>query len=382
MIAMLRQINRIVGRHAGKLLAAGLVGVGAYNWCLWLRDRALAARLRDERSHVPALTRTPKVSALVAAWNEHDHIDAHIRSFLVLPYPDIELILCAGGADDTLERARRYASARVIVLEQRPGEGKQRALARCLEHAAGEIIYLTDADCRYVGDALARLIAPLVEDGEQASTGGSRPLDEQTSRLLPNYLWASDVVASVRNSTYSEGLLGRNAAVTRAALERSGGLNFVAHTGTDYHLARRLIGSGIAIRYVGESVVPTEYPETLGVYRRKQSRWLRNLLLYGPRYGATRDVRATLRTIATGVLMLLAPLMALVVGSGALVLWSLLLTQAVCAKLRYILFTARLYQWPIPLRPLAGLVPLTLIDFVVWALPIFDLLSARWRDQW
>ncbi len=382
MLQMLSQINQMVNRAAGKLLFIGLAGVGIYNWRLWQRDRALAVRLRNERPSVPALSRTPQVSALVAAWDEHDHIDAHICSFLALHYPDVELILCAGGTDDTLARARRYANERVIVLEQQPGEGKQRALARCLERASGEIIYLTDADCIYVEEALIRLLAPLVEEGEQVATGGSRPLDEQAGKLLPSYLWASDVVSSAHRPIYADGLLGRNAAITRQALDGGGGFDFPARTGTDYQLAQRLLRGGCVIRYVGGSVVPSEYPETLSTYRRKQSRWLRNLLIHGSRYRAKRDVYVTLRTVATGLAMVFAPLAALVFGGGVLAPWLLLVAHAASSKLRYMLFTAWLHRRPVSIRLIAGIVPLTLIDFAIWALPILDLFDPKRREQW
>jgi cellulose synthase/poly-beta-1,6-N-acetylglucosamine synthase-like glycosyltransferase len=367
---------------AGWAFLAGLVGIGLYNWRLWRHDKTLATQQRDSRSSAPVLSRTPKVSVLVAAWNEQAHIDAHIRSFMALQYPQIELIICAGGSDDTLARARHYACPTIIILEQQAGEGKQRSLARCFEYASGEIICLTDADCLYTDEALIRLLEPLVEDGEQAATGVSRPLDTQAHKLLPDYVWASDVFAGAHSPQYSAGLLGRNAAMTRQALERSGGLGFTAQTGTDYQLARRLIDSGVAIRYVGNSIVPTEYPETLSVYRRKQSRWLRNLLIYGRRYQAQRDVYLTVRTIATGALMLLSPLTALVFGRSVLVIWALLVAHATASKLRYLAFTARLYRRAVSARLIAGLIPLTLIDFVIWALPILDLFSVKRRNQW
>lgn len=376
------QIKRVVGRYTNKLLLVGLIGVSVYNWWLWQRDKALAERLLVERLRVPKLSPMPRVSTLVAAWNEHDHIDNHIRSFLALSYPAIELILCAGGTDDTLQRARCYAGERVTVLEQRPGEGKQRALRRCLKYASGEIFYLTDADCIYVDEALIRLLAPLVEEGEQAATGGSRPLAGQAGRLLPGYLWASDVMSRARTPVYCEGLLGRNTAITRCALDQSGGFAFTAPIGTDYQLARQLVNAGIKIRHVNASIVPSEYPETLQVYRRQRSRWLRSLLIHGLRHGAKHDVQVTLKTIVTGMVMLLMPLATVAFGSAVLVPWSLLVAHAAVSKLRYALFTARLYQHPVPRRLLIGIVPLVLIDFVIWALPILDLLNPKRRNQW
>ena len=82
----------------------------------------------------------PKVSVLVAAWNEADNIDQLVESFNALSYPNRELVLCAGGADDTYGRAGRWSGPRVKVDEQRPGEGKQAALRRTLPKADGEIV--------------------------------------------------------------------------------------------------------------------------------------------------------------------------------------------------------------------------------------------------
>ena len=45
------------------------------------------------------------------------------------------------------------------------------ALARCYDRSSGEIIYLTDADCLFDGEALARLLAPIMNEGEQVTTG-------------------------------------------------------------------------------------------------------------------------------------------------------------------------------------------------------------------
>ncbi|NJK33015.1 MAG: glycosyltransferase [Deltaproteobacteria bacterium] len=88
---------------------------------------------------------------LVAAWHEADHIGAHIAAFQALRYPNKELILCAGGADGTCAIAQGCANESIHILEQMPGEGKQRALRRCYAAASGELIYLTDADCLLIG---------------------------------------------------------------------------------------------------------------------------------------------------------------------------------------------------------------------------------------
>lgn len=379
----IRQLERRSRRYVVATGAIGLVGVAGHNVRRWRNDTGLLTGAQPTLGPpVSVWPEQPRVSVLVAAWNEARHIDHHIRSFLCLRYSNVELIICAGGNDDTLARANAYASQRVLVIEQHAGDGKQRALARCFQHATGDIMYLTDTDCRYNDTSFHRVLAPLVCDGEHVATGVSRPLEDQLDRILPLHIWAADATSSLRFGSYVGGLLGRNAALTRHALDVSGGMGFIARTGTDYQLAQRLLASGFRIRYVGASVVESEYPETVQSYRRKQSRWLRNLAIHGRRYGADDDVRVTQKTIATGLMMTLAPLFALLAGVSLLVPWLVLVTHAAAARVHYARLATGLAGRPLPLRYVAVVVPLTLLDFVVWALPLFDLCDPRRRDQW
>jgi cellulose synthase/poly-beta-1,6-N-acetylglucosamine synthase-like glycosyltransferase len=371
-----------LNRHALRLLACGAIAVVIRQWRQWPRDKVAVEQRCAERRVLPVLARTPRVSVLVAAWNEEANIEAYIGSFLRLSYPCIELILCAGGSDPTLDVARRHEGEKIIVLEQAAGEGKQRSLARCLERASGDLIYLSDADCILSDEALLRLLAPIVNEGEAVASGKVRPLDTQLASPLPYYLWAADVASSLRQPPYGQGLQGANSCVTRVALDQIGGLSFPAPTGTDYHLARRLIGAGLRIRNVGASVVATEYPESLGVYRRRQSRWLRNLLTYGRQYGAQSDVRSTLKTITVGVAMLCMPSVCALCGRVVMIGWLLLLCNTLCAKARYIGMTARLMGTAPPRRLWLALLPLSLADFAVWASPCIDMLSNRRRRRW
>ncbi len=379
---MLQKIYKFISRHAGKALLPGLAVVAGYNWKLWQRDRELIATMQEETKYKPTLAHVPKVSAIVAAWNEHDHIDAFLCSFLALSYLDIELIICAGGTDDTLERARQYQSDCITVIEQIPGEGKQHALARCMEYVTGEIIYLTDADCRFSDEALNYLLEALLEDDTAIATGTIRPLDEQQDKLLPLYRWATDVAATLYRDTDSSGLLGQNAAIKRYAIESIGGMDFPAPTGTDYQLSRRLIDGGFTIRFVPSSVVPAHYAQTLREYRSRQSRWLRNLILYGWKYGAQEDLFVTIQTMSIGTVMLFTPLTSIVFGRAVLIPWAMLVAHAASSKLRYTQCLALVHQRSLPPKLFASLVPLTLVDFAIWALPILDLLNTKRRKQW
>src|SRR5262249_44241137 len=184
------------------------------------------------------------VSVLVAAWNEATNIDRHIQSFLELRYPNKELILCAGGGDSTYQQASRWSNAQVAVLKQQPGEGKQRSLRRCLKRAGGEVIFLTDADCMLSDEAFERTLHPVVCGVEQACSGTHRPFPEQIVKPFVTIQAASQIYSAMHGPAYSAGLSGANCAIERSLLERSGGLNVSATTGTDYVLAKMLTRAG------------------------------------------------------------------------------------------------------------------------------------------
>jgi cellulose synthase/poly-beta-1,6-N-acetylglucosamine synthase-like glycosyltransferase len=363
---------------------AGIAAIAAYNWHV-------------RRTHNPeALTRSgvdrtlvhlndanlPCVSALVAAWNEADNIEEHIESFRRLRYPHKELILCAGGDDQTFERATSFHDDHIRVIRQEPGEGKQQALAKAFRYAAGSVIYLTDADCLFTDHAFEQVLTPIIAGQDEVATGTSHPLARQRGQILPTHLWARDFAVTSTAPEYTEGLLGRNAAITRAALMRAGGLDFDAPTGTDYQLAKRLLSHGLKIRFVPESSVPSTYPATFQDYRNRQSRWLRNLLLFGPDYQARSDVVATTKTLLLAIAMTTLPLFGLVLGRVPVLVWVALMMHSVMARLRYMERLDRVEPGVTPGAYSVLVVPLTFLDYLVSALPVVELISKRKRKRW
>lgn len=243
----------------------------------------------------------PLVSVLLPAWEEEALLGRCLDALLRISEPSLEVVVCAGGTDGTLEVAQRYAGPRVIVLEQRDGEAKQGALRRCLGASRGEIIYLTDADTVVPADVLQALVEPVLRGDAAATTGPSRPLPEQCANPFALFCWSLDYQWRVlwrarRRRTLQEGrpfttrwLLGRNAAVGRDALLDAGGFAEPAQIGTDVHLARALLHYGHAIQYV-RAAVETDFLTSPREYVRQQSRWFRAPLLHARRFGADRDV--------------------------------------------------------------------------------------------
>ncbi|MBV9357766.1 MAG: glycosyltransferase family 2 protein, partial [Chloroflexi bacterium] len=307
------------------------------------------------------------MSLVVAAWNEAAVVERHIESVQRLRYPFIQHVVCAGGSDETYRLALRRAGRRTVVLEQQPGEGKQRALRRAYGQASGDIIFLTDADCVLGDDSFERTLEPVLRGEADAATGDSLPLAEQlATRPFVTYQGAAQVYAGAHAGPIVESLLGRNAAVRRSVLDEVGAFDLEAPTGTDYVLGKALRARGHVIRHVPESLMRSEYPVGVLAYQRQQRRWLRNVLVLGSRAGAWNEVTRALATSLLGAAMLLAPLAGLVCWRPLWKLWLVGFVASAAARLRYRAFLARLLGEEVRAGRL--LAPLyVLVDFWVWA---------------
>jgi len=115
----------------------------------------------------------PRVSIVVPARNEQDHIEAGLRSLLELDYPDYEVIAIddrsddkTGAVMDLLSESRRSQGAsscsrlQVLHIKDLPAGwlGKTHAMWRGGQLATGDWILFTDADVVFRADALRRAI--------------------------------------------------------------------------------------------------------------------------------------------------------------------------------------------------------------------------------
>jgi cellulose synthase/poly-beta-1,6-N-acetylglucosamine synthase-like glycosyltransferase len=105
----------------------------------------------------------PKVSAIVAAYNEQEVIAQRITNLRSLDYPPdrVQVIVASDGSSDhTVSRAR--AAGADVVLEL-PRGGKIRAQDAAVEEAGGELLVFSDANAVWDRDALKRLVAAFAD---------------------------------------------------------------------------------------------------------------------------------------------------------------------------------------------------------------------------
>lgn len=371
-----------LGSVALAIFLLGLLGTAVWNTRTWLRDRARLGKLRTQTPSVERLSATPKVSVLVAAWNEADSIREHIESFRALRYPDKRLILCAGGEDGTYEIAERYAGDDVVVLRQRPGEGKQRALQHCFDQEGQDIVFLTDADCVFTDEAFERIVGPIVNGEEAVTTGASAPLESQKGRPFVRHQWLVDLYFQGRRTKYVRGLFGRNAALRWDVLRDAGEFKDDIPIGVDNYLGRRTMALGHRIRYVRDSVVPTRYAERLGDYWTQQTRWLRLVTIYGVRFRGRKDLRRAIGPQVVGILLFAGIALGVWLGWLVFAVVAVLWIHLIIRRLRYVRFGELWSGQRVPLGDYLRLPGYLVMDMGVCATAPMQYLSKQWRAAW
>jgi cellulose synthase/poly-beta-1,6-N-acetylglucosamine synthase-like glycosyltransferase len=171
----------------------------------------LLVALRRSRKPLAGPAELPRVSLIVAAYDEEEVIEAKVANALALDYPRelLELIVASDGSyDATAERAR--AAGADLVLEL-PRGGKLATQNAAAEQAAGDVFAFSDANSAWRPDALRQLIAPFADPRVAYACGQVRFLDADGDNLEGAY-WRYEMAVREMESSLA-GITAGNGAI-------------------------------------------------------------------------------------------------------------------------------------------------------------------------
>ena len=116
----------------------------------------------------------PRVTIIIAAYNEEDCIANTLENKIQLDYPrdKFEVIVVSDNSTDrTDEIVKTHKKEGVKLLRQEPRAGKTSAINRAVEKAAGEILIFSDANSIYAPDALRKIVRNFSDTGVGYVTG-------------------------------------------------------------------------------------------------------------------------------------------------------------------------------------------------------------------
>jgi cellulose synthase/poly-beta-1,6-N-acetylglucosamine synthase-like glycosyltransferase len=104
---------------------------------------------------------TPRVSIIIAAYNEERDIEAKLKNTLELDYPRdrMEVIVASDCSTDRTDEIVRRFRMNGVVLYRQPGRfGKTIAQNRAVKVSSGEILVFSDATTMYAPDAIRKIV--------------------------------------------------------------------------------------------------------------------------------------------------------------------------------------------------------------------------------
>jgi cellulose synthase/poly-beta-1,6-N-acetylglucosamine synthase-like glycosyltransferase len=147
-----------------RLLFWGSAALVVYTYALFPAIVFVRGRLKPQPYRRAPIT--PRVSLIIAAYNEEQSIGAKLDNVLKLDYPreQLEVLVASDGSDDrTNEIVASYENdiIRLLPLER---QGKAGALNAAVAQASGDILVFSDANSMYHPLAIRELVAPFADE--------------------------------------------------------------------------------------------------------------------------------------------------------------------------------------------------------------------------
>lgn len=251
----------------------------------------LSGLFRHKVLKVSSYDALPRVSVVIAARNEEDQISNLINDLIIQEYPidQLEIVLVNDrSTDSTLdiitEASNNYAFIKVVSINEESKEmtPKKNALTKGIESALGEIVVLTDADCR-VGKLWVSSMAYSVMNQNCISIGFSEVTNENDS-LFDRYQridFFSIIIANAGVSGWGAfwSGSGQNLAFYKNDFEAIGGFQDVRKriSGDDMYLVQAI--SNLKNGYVHidpNSFVKTSPVKSVSSFFNQRVRWSSN----------------------------------------------------------------------------------------------------------
>ena len=196
----------------------------------------------------------PVVSVIVPVRNAAGHIGGCLEALAHQTYPEErrEVIVVDNGSRDATREV--VAAHPVHLLDETSSRSPYPARNRGLDHARGEVIAFTDADCRPLETWLERGVAGLNEEGADLVGGrvmftfaGAPSVGEMVDAL-----WHLDVRRQIHENRAA---MTANLFVHSSVFDVIGGFDPEVRSGGDGRWTRRATDAGFLLAYAPDAIV-------------------------------------------------------------------------------------------------------------------------------
>jgi poly-beta-1,6-N-acetyl-D-glucosamine synthase len=250
----------------------------------FLNAHILSSVILDKPPPLSLSLNFPKISLLIAAYNEAQNIAETFRGIRGQDYPgELEIIVVDDGStDDTIAALRSFNLENLKIVQANHG-GKANALNQGLKHVTQDIVVCIDADTFLHPQALRRIVARFLTDpADTAAIAGCVLVKNSRATFmarLQEWDYFTGIASAKRQQSLYQGTLVAQGAFsafrTKLIREHRG---WPAVIGEDIVLTWSLIRSGWRIGFEPTAIGFTTAPETIIGFYRQRKRWARGMI--------------------------------------------------------------------------------------------------------
>jgi cellulose synthase/poly-beta-1,6-N-acetylglucosamine synthase-like glycosyltransferase len=216
----------------------------------------------------------PRVSVLIAAYNEEAEIEGQVERLLALDYPQdrLEIVIASDGSSDaTAAIVERYADRGVRLLDYKVRRGKATVLNSSFSALSGDIVVLSDANTSIAPDAVRMLVRWFRDPKVGVVCGRLDLIDPVTGHNVDGLYWKYETFLKKCEGKLG-GLLGANGGIY--ALRRKVHVPIPNNTIIDDFVMPLLVKlrHGCSIVYDPEAVATEETPAHIGSEFKRRAR--------------------------------------------------------------------------------------------------------------
>jgi biofilm PGA synthesis N-glycosyltransferase PgaC len=226
----------------------------------------------------------PKITLLIAAYNEAQNIAETFRGIKAQNYPaDVEIVVVDDGSTDGTVATLRSMKIKNLKIIQANHGGKANALNEGLKHVSQDIVVCIDADTFLHPQALRRIVARFLTDpAETAAVAGCVLVKNSRSTFmtrLQEWDYFTGIASAKRQQSLYQGTLVAQGAFsafrTKVVKAHQGWPSVI---GEDIVLTWSLIKAGWRIGFEPTAIGFTSAPDTLYGFYRQRKRWSRGMI--------------------------------------------------------------------------------------------------------
>ncbi len=164
-------------------------------------------KLKVNHISLEDLEEKPLVSVIIPAWKEKENLRKILTALRDINYPKIKIIVNGGGNKETIdicESFRKYDN--FIILKQKEGEGKIKAINDSLKFVNEGLIFLTDADIFFTDQTFLYKIYHLVNCKKDVVVSTLRPHKSLMNSDSVKYLYINRMIEFRFNESLSKNI--------------------------------------------------------------------------------------------------------------------------------------------------------------------------------